>query len=252
MTLPPRLAALGNAIESRIAPPLYRRTAVVTLSESSKQELVETLGFRPERVSVVPPGIDARFGPAGERSPTPLVVAVGRLVPVKRFHLLVDALVALRGRHPSLRAVIVGEGYEREALEHRVRDASAESWIALPGRLEDAEVVDLYRRAWALAATSLHEGWGMTISEAGACETPAVATRIAGHADAVVDGVTGLLVDSRSDLVDALDRVLSDAALRSRLGRGARERASRLTWDATAYRTLEVLAHEAMRRRARR
>jgi glycosyltransferase involved in cell wall biosynthesis len=252
MTLPPRLAALGNALESRIAPPLYRRSAIVTLSESSKRELVDTLRFRADRVTVVPPGIDARFTPGAERSPTPLVVAVGRLVPVKRFHLLVDALVALRDRHPSLRAVVVGEGYEREALERRVRDASAETWIDLPGRLTDAEVVDLYRRAWVLAATSQHEGWGMTITEAGACATPAVVTRIGGHADAVVDGTTGLLVDSPDDLVGALDRLLADAALRDRLGAAARERATRLTWEATAYGTLDVLAREAMRRRARR
>jgi glycosyltransferase involved in cell wall biosynthesis len=252
MTLPPRLAALGDTIESRIAPPLYRRSAIVTLSESSKRELVDALRFRSDRVSVVPPGIDARFSPGGARDATPLVVAVGRLVPVKRFDLLVDALVELRTRHPSLRAVIVGEGYEREALERRVREASAEAWIELPGRLADGEVVALYRRAWVLAATSAHEGWGMTITEAGACATPAVATRIAGHADAVVDGVTGVLVDSPAELVGALHRLLADPALRQRLGAAARERAARFTWAATAYGTLEVLAREAMRRRSRR
>ena len=54
-------------------------------------------------------------------------------------------------------------------------------------------MVDLYRRAWVLASTSAREGWGMTITEAAACGTPAVVSDVAGHADAVVDGETGML-----------------------------------------------------------
>ena len=80
----------ASTLESRIAPPLYRRTPIVTLSESSKRELVDELGFRADRVTVVPPGIDAALPPGGEKSPTPLVVAVGRLVPVKRFDVLIE------------------------------------------------------------------------------------------------------------------------------------------------------------------
>ena len=102
MTLPPRLARFGRAIEFRVAPPLYRRTPIVTLSESSKHELVERLGFSAARVSVVPPGVDARFSPGGTRSDVPLVVAVGRLVPVKRFPVLFEALAACRARHPQI------------------------------------------------------------------------------------------------------------------------------------------------------
>ena len=71
MVLPPNLAGVGELIESRIAPPIYRRTRVVTLSESSKQEMVEKLRFRPQRVDVVPPGIDPRFQPGAERAPSP-------------------------------------------------------------------------------------------------------------------------------------------------------------------------------------
>ncbi len=56
MTLPPRLAAFGNFVESKLAPPVYHRTPMVTLSESSKHELVHDLGFRADRVSVVAPG----------------------------------------------------------------------------------------------------------------------------------------------------------------------------------------------------
>ncbi len=81
MTLPPHLARMGRTLESRIAPPFYRRTPTVTLSQSSKQELVEDLGFKEHLVHVVPPGIDPRFSPGGELSPTPLVVAVGSARP---------------------------------------------------------------------------------------------------------------------------------------------------------------------------
>lgn len=248
MTLPPRLARTGRTLESTIAPKFYRRTPIVTLSNSSKQELVDDLGFKAGMVHVVPPGVDPRFSPGGERSATPLVVAVGRLVPVKRVELLVDAIVGLRARHPDLELVVVGDGYRREQLEAQIHAAGAERYVTLAGHLTDDAVVDLYRRAWVLASASAREGWGMTVTEAAACGTPAVATRIAGHSDAVAEGVSGLLADGPEELVSALDRVLGDPALRARLSDGARRHAERFTWAATARGTLEVLAAESLRR----
>jgi len=92
----------------------------------------------------------------------------------------------------------------------------------------------------------------MTVTEAAACGTPSVATRIAGHLDSVVEGRTGLLVgEGRDELAGALARVIGDPDLRARLSRGAQEHASRYTWAATALGTLEVLAREAIRRRGR-
>jgi glycosyltransferase involved in cell wall biosynthesis len=251
MTLPPRLAALGDFVESRLAPPFYRRTPIVTPSESSKSELVDAMGFQPRRVTVVHPGVEPRFRPGGERSPHPLVLAVGRLVPVKRHDLLVEALIELKRRHPTLEAVIAGDGYKRDELEAQLHAARAEDWIHLPGRISDEDVVDLYRRAWVLASSSAREGWGMTITEAAASGTPAVVTRIAGHLDAVDEGRSGLLVSGRDGLVDGLDRVLRDPDLRDRLSAGAVQHAANMTWEASAFGVLEVLAAEAIRVRAR-
>jgi glycosyltransferase involved in cell wall biosynthesis len=244
----PQLARAGELLEARLAPPFYRRSRIVTLSDSSRQELVHDLGFRDDRISVVPPGIDPRFSPGGDRSATPLVVAVGRLVPVKRYDLLIDALVEAKEAHPELEAVIVGEGYERPALEEQLARLGATGWVRLPGRLPDAEVIDLYRRAWFVASASAREGWGMTITEAAACGTPAVATRIAGHVDAVVDDETGVLC-APEHLGAAMRGVLGDDVLRKRLAEGALERAATLTWDATARRIFDALADEADRRR---
>jgi glycosyltransferase involved in cell wall biosynthesis len=252
MVLPPNLAGVGELIESRIAPPLYRRTRIVTLSSSSKRELVETLGFRNDRVSVVPPGVDPRFQPGGERDPEPLVVAVGRLVPVKHFDRLIRTVDEVRRRHPTTRLVIVGEGYERDTLDELVQTLDAEAWVEFAGRVSDEGLLDLYRRAWVVASSSSHEGWGMTLTEAGACATPAVATRISGHVDAVVDGEGGLLADDERGLAEALAAVIGDPDLRRRLGDGARARAAELTWEATALGTLRALADEAHRRPRRR
>jgi len=246
MVLPPLLARLGDTVERRIAPRIYRSSRIVTLSESSRTEIIDMLGLRSERVTVAPPGVDARYSPAGPRSPTPLVVAVGRLVPVKRFDALLRSLAKVKADQPELRAVLIGEGYERPALEALRDELGATEWVSMPGRVDDEELVSWYRRAWVVASSSQREGWGMTLTEAAACGTPAVATAIAGHADAVLDGESGLLVDDAAELSVALGRVLGDEVLRSRLSRGALARARWFTWDVTARRALEALAGEAV------
>jgi glycosyltransferase involved in cell wall biosynthesis len=155
---------------------------------------------------------------------------------------LFRALAPLKADHPDLEAVIIGEGNERAALEALRAELDATDWIHLPGRVSDDELVEWYRRAWVVASSSQREGWGMTLTEAAACGTPAVATNIAGHADAVVDGESGLLVDDVEQLTGALGQVLGDDVLRTRLSKGASARARWFTWDATARRALEALA----------
>jgi glycosyltransferase involved in cell wall biosynthesis len=248
----PALARAGELLESKLAPLAYRRSRIVTLSDSSKADIVEQLGLPAGNIDVVPPGVDPRFSPGGERSTHPLVVAVGRLVPVKRYDLLLAACAEARTRVPGLELVLVGDGYERPALEERVRSLDADSWVRFAGYLRDHEVVDLYRQAWVVASASAREGWGMALTEAAACGTPSVATRIPGHTDAVVDGESGVLVDGTTGaLGGALARVLGDDALRARLAAGALRRAGELTWEATATGVMRALAGRATRRSAR-
>ena len=250
MVLPPGLAQLAGLLEKRVYPRLYRRTPLVTLSESVKDQMVAELGYDPAGVHVVSPGVAPSFTPGGERSPTPLVVTVGRLMPQKGVPQLVDALVGVKATHPDLEAVVVGDGPERSAVEAHVRDRGAAGWIRVAGFVEEEELVGLYRRAWLLASASQKEGWGMTVTEAGACATPAVATRIPGHDGAIVDGETGLLVDGVDGLTAGIDRLLRDPDLRDRLGAAARRHAAAHTWDRAALDTFRVLALDATRPRS--
>jgi glycosyltransferase involved in cell wall biosynthesis len=249
MVLSPRLARLGRTMEQRIAPRFYRKSQIVTLSESARRDLVRRLKHPADRVTVIPPGVDTRFTPGESRHPTPLVLGVGRLVPVKRFDLFIEAMIALKAIHPELEVMIAGEGYERPALEAQIAAVGAGGWFSLPGRLPDADLIAAYRRAWVVVSASSHEGWGMTLTEAAACGTPAVATRIAGHEDAVVDGQSGFLVSTPTELVEATSSILRDPMLRRRLSQGALRRVEDLTWNRTASMALEALAAQVARRR---
>jgi glycosyltransferase involved in cell wall biosynthesis len=251
LVLDEKLAPWGEWVERRVAPPIYRRTSLVTLSESSRRELIDYLHFSPEQITVVPPGIDDRFTPLGGDSSAPLVVSVGRLMAPKRFDELIRVMAEVREHHPTVQLVIVGDGYERLALEQQISDLDATDWIRLAGHASDDELLNLYRRAWLITSASIAEGWGMTITEAAACGTPSVVTRINGHTDAVVDGESGLLADSSRDLADKIGRVIGDRVLRDRLSEGARKYAATLTWDSTAIGVLTPLANEAMRRQLR-
>lgn len=247
--LTPGLARVGELVELRIAPVLYHRSRILTPSESSRREIVEHLHIPGDRVSAVPNGVDPRFTPGGERSPHPLLIAVGRLVPHKRIDDLLDALAVVREQHPDLEAAIIGDGYERGALESRAHERNMESWVRFTGHVDDTALLDWCRRAWLLVSASSAEGWGMTITEAAACGTPAVVTRIAGHVDAVAEGRSGLLADSPAELVDPIARLLGNNELRQQLGVGAQAHAAQFTWDRTALEILRALADEALHRR---
>lgn len=238
LTLPQLLARIGWAIEHVIAPPFYRSSRIATLSTSSADEIEQRLRLR--HVAIVNPGISEFFTPGGPKSSAPLAVAVGRLVTVKRFDLLVSAFIKVRQHIPTARLVIVGEGYLRSELEEQIAAAGAQEWIVLQGHIEDDALRELYRQAWVLTSASLREGWGMSITEAAACGTPSVVSDIAGHRDAVVNQKSGLLVDV-NELAGSLVAVLSDAVLREQLSSGALARSKELTWDHTALRLFEEL-----------
>ena len=223
MVLPPHLARVGETIEFRAraaALPARRRSS--RCRESSREEIHRAAraaaGERDRRAARHRPDVLAR---RGERQPHPLVVAVGRLVPVKRVDRLVDALLEAkqpvpgpRGRHRR-RGLRAGRAGGQIARRRRAGLADA-----CPGRVSDAELVALYRRAWVVTSASAREGWGMTLTEAAACGTPAVVTDIAGHRDAAAPGLSGLLVPEPEDLAPALARVLTDPAERARLSAG--------------------------------
>jgi glycosyltransferase involved in cell wall biosynthesis len=247
--LSPRFARMGKFFEGRVAPRFYRSTPIVTLSASSRDQIVDLLRIPAANVTVASPGIDPRFSPGGERSPHPLVIGVGRLMPSKRFDELIRVAHDVRAEVPDLELVIVGDGFERQNLKQLAIDLGATGWVRFTGRVSDEELVDLYRRAWVTMSCSTAEGWGMTMTEAAACGTPSVATDIAGHRDSVAHDRSGLLGRDSQEVAGHLRAVLVDDDLRLRLSEGALKHAAELTWEACALHAFAPLVRQALRRR---
>lgn len=243
---PGPIAGLGRALETRIAPPLYRRALTVTPSEATRGELLE-LGFRPDRVVAVNNGVDPFFSPGPGRTATPSLLAVGRLAPVKRFELVIDAAIEARRTVPDLTLTIVGDGPLRGELQARIDAAGAGEWIRLAGHVTRHELVAHYRAAWLVVSGSLAEGWGLSLTEGAACGTPCVATDIRGHRSSVRDGVSGLLV-APDRLAAAIAAVVTSPTRLAALREGALQWASELTWDASALGMTKALHAEVVRR----
>jgi glycosyltransferase involved in cell wall biosynthesis len=230
--LPGPLAHAGRALETRIAPRIYRRGLTVTPSDSTREELLE-LGFLPDRVLAFPNGVDEFFVPGPHKTTYPSMVAVGRMAPVKRFELVIEAAMHARRSIPDLRLTLIGDGPLRTELQARVDAAGAADWISLVGHVTREELVAQYQHAWLVVSASLAEGWGLSLTEGAACGTPCVATDIRGHRSSVVNGVTGVLVEPES-LGATMTELLTDHDHRDRLGEAALRRARTLTWDASA------------------
>jgi len=174
----------------------------ITHSRGIRDSVLRAYAGRPRRVEVVSLGIDLdRFRReladptrvAGYRAgAAPVVGAIGRLVPQKAMHVLIDATPALLEAHPALRVLIVGDGPLRADLEAQAARLGVAHAVRFAGYQED--VVSAYAAMDVFVLPSRDEGFGLVFLEAMAVGVPVVGTRVIGSEDAVEDGVTGLLV----------------------------------------------------------
>tara|TARA_B100000073_G_scaffold164257_1_gene135969 strand:- start:6168 stop:7355 length:1188 start_codon:yes stop_codon:yes gene_type:complete len=241
------LAQLGYCIERFAIRHIYRSTPLVTLSPSSAEEIVKCMKIKPEQLRVGPVGIDSDFIPdttSGEAEIL-LVVAGGRFMPPKGFDRIPAILSSVKKKIPALQAVIFGDGPEKSRIESQIQKHSAEDWITLPGFISREDQVSLYQKAKLLIAPSRREGWNMTITEAAACGTPAVATKIPGHLDAVMNQQTGYLVENDYEMAEAIIAGLSDESKRIEMRKNSLEHAQKFRWEHTAAIILNALCDDA-------
>ncbi|MFT4025594.1 MAG: glycosyltransferase family 4 protein [Novosphingobium sp.] len=221
--------------------------AVIVTSHATAATLQRDFGVSPERITVAVPGIDR---PAAARPPRlpgpPRILSVGQVAPRKAYHVLVEALAAVRDLDFS--AVIAGDrsrdAVTPGALVERIARAGLTDRITLAGAVSEEELARLHGEADLFAFPSLFEGYGMAAAEALAWGLPIVATT-GGAVPEVVPPEAGLLVPpgDAAAFAAALRALLSDVALRAKLAAGARAAAARLAgWDSTGAAVAAALA----------
>ncbi|HVY78141.1 MAG TPA: glycosyltransferase [Solirubrobacterales bacterium] len=203
----------------------------IAVSEAIAGELAERFRYQAEKIEVVYNAVELdRFGgpaPAGLRAElsddpaAPLVLTAARLDEQKGHDVLLRAAVAL----PEVRFALAGDGPLRAQLEAEAARLGVAGRIKFLGRRED--VPQLLAACDVFALPSLYEGSSLAVLEAMAARRAVVSSAIGGTAELIADGVDGVLVAPGDDaaLATALQRLVGDAALRERLGAGARERA---------------------------
>ncbi|MGP8059026.1 MAG: glycosyltransferase family 4 protein [Acidimicrobiales bacterium] len=260
VTVPGRLPGSRQAL----AHVLRHASLVISAGGYPAAEGARATGGRLPPVLNVPPGVDcerfvpmlARDKPAARRrlglpARGPLVVGVSRLVPRKGMDVLIEAASRLVPSFPDLTVAIGGRGRESDRLARLVADSGAP--VRLLGPVADDDLPDLLAAADVFAvpcrsrwARLEQEGFGIVFVEAAASGVPQVAGASGGAAEAVCDGVTGIVVPNPADpgeVAAALRRILADPPLRRRMGREARRRAqASFDYARLAPRLAEALA----------
>ncbi|CAL9406270.1 MULTISPECIES: glycosyltransferase family 4 protein [unclassified Streptomyces] len=238
-----------------------RLPSVLTVSGSSRQEIVDHLGVRPDRVHVVPIGADTTLwspDPSVPEVPGRIVTTSSADVPLKGLVYLVEALAKLRTEVPDAHLVVVGKRAEDGPVARAIERYGLDGAVRFVKGISDAELVDLVRGAQVACVPSLYEGFSLPAAEAMATGTPLVATTGGAIPEvAGADGETCLAVPpgDAGALAAALGRLLGPdgAGLRARLGAAGRARVlERFTWaraaQGTADRYREALAAHGARR----
>jgi glycosyltransferase involved in cell wall biosynthesis len=208
---------------SRFAVPrvVQAAAAVITISEFTKQEVIELLGTAPGKVHAIPIAVEEPFTPDGPRAEGDYVLSVGTLEPRKNLARVVEA-----AQRVGVELRVVGaEGWG---------GVKVEGWV---GRVSDDELAALYRGARCVVYPSLYEGFGLPVLEAMACGAPVVTSR---------GGATEEVAGGAAVLVDPLDTAAIAAGIEEALARSDElrmkglERAQAFSWDRVARETLAV------------
>jgi glycosyltransferase involved in cell wall biosynthesis len=238
---------------------LRRAKAVVCVSRFTRDALRDKLAL--DNLAVIHNGHELLPGEAvGEREQglvegKPVLLSVGALKERKGYHVALRAVNRLRERFPELRYYLVGDDSDRKyvnRLRREITELGLDHLAIITGSVPEPRLRSLYRQADAFLLTPVNsgrsfEGFGIAYLEAGAFGKPVVGSDGCGAAEAIEDGVTGLLAPQNDDagVADRLATILGDSALAARLGEAGRQQAASQTWSAVARRYLDVYEQAA-------
>lgn len=258
-------AASGQPMKWLVQRVVLRRAARCLANSAYTADLFRRARVPPERIGVIGGGVRPEQFPADPAAAAelraelgvddrPLLLTVARLVERKGHETVLRALPAVREAVSDVAWAVVGEGPMRERLEALTDELDLRAAVRFTGRLAAERLAACYAAADLFVMPShavpgeLAEGLGLAYLEAAAAGVPSVGSDFGGIPDAIADGETGLLVPPRDSaaLAEALVRLLTDSALRDRMGAAARERVEReFTWRRVAERFLAELEHVA-------
>jgi len=227
--LPKPLAWIVSRAE-RTIPQTYRH--FVTVSQSTKEELVKLFGIDPDRIAVIPNGIDPEKYKPGPKDPNPTILWVGRIKRYKNLDHLLKAYKTVKQEIPEAQLIIIGTGDQEQAIRQLARKLELKD-VHFLGKVPEEIKIKWMQRAWVIVSTSTKEGWGITVTEAAACRTPAIAYNVPGLRDSVRHMETGILVEPRNivQLAKMIIWILSDSNMRDVLSENAHKLALKFTWD---------------------
>ncbi|MFM2031928.1 MAG: hypothetical protein RLZZ297_693 [Chloroflexota bacterium] len=244
---------------------LREADAVVAATTIDLRQMVWHYDADPTRIRIIPCGVDvARFHPSDmadaraqlglPAQPTPLVLLVGRIEPLKGIDALIRAVALLRTSVPSLadlQAVVVGGGSEEQAnqwnteqrrLDAIRRDLGIADAVHFVGARPQSQLSLFHAAADVVTMPSHYESFGMAALEALASGRPVVATNAGGPATIITHGVDGMLTppDDHVQLAAHLQHILTDPHVAYQMGRAARVRAERYGWSTIGCDILDV------------
>lgn len=222
---------------------LYRNLPFITISDSTKRDL-KRAGVK--NVSLIPLGLtSASLNRLPQKEKNPTIINLGRLTPMKRIEETIQAFSLITSEFPKAQLRIVGRGslkYEKKLKDLATKLKIAKK-VAFLGFVSEERKQELLKRAWALVSTSLREGFGLVVIEAGASGTPAIVYNVPGLCDSVRDKKTGLVCEKNTpeNLAQNIKKLILDQSLREKLSQNALELSRKFNWDKSAKKTLQIL-----------
>jgi glycosyltransferase involved in cell wall biosynthesis len=217
----------------------HRSRRIIAVSEATRADLLRFYRLPPERIAVVPHGVNPEFFGLDRARSEDYLLCVSTLHPHKNLERLIRAYS--RGKR-NRKLVLAGmRGFQTEVIERLVRDSGVSDSVRLTGWVPRDELLRLYEQAFAFVYPSTFEGFGIPVLEALAAGIPVACSSIPPLHE--VAGEAALFFDpvDEDSIGEALDRISTDDVLRARLATAGPERARRFTWQRSAELTLQTI-----------
>jgi glycosyltransferase involved in cell wall biosynthesis len=220
----------------------YSNISFITVSPSTKKDLSK-LGIPKENIAIIYNGLDHKKYKPGKKSKFPHIIYLGRLEKSKRVDLLIKGITYILQELPNVKLSIVGTGKNENKLRQLVRKLRLDKNVKFYGYVRESKKIKLLQNAWILVSPSIREGWGLSVLEANACGTPAIAFNVPGLRDSIKDKKTGILIKNQNEyeLAKAMLRIITNKKLRYRLSKNSIKWSKKFNWDFTAEKILSIL-----------